>query len=71
MPRKRPQIGVQIANARWLRFIIANERQQVWTGRGWSDRRSDAMLYALVKAVRRDVRKLKMATNRASENDPQ
>jgi hypothetical protein len=59
MPRGRPQVGVHITNARWLRLVIANDRQQVWTGRGWSDRRADALLYAHVEVVRQDVRQLK------------
>ncbi len=59
MPRKRPQIGVQIVGTRFLRFAIADDRQQVWTGSGWSDRRSDALLYAQTEVVRQDVRLLK------------
>ena len=53
MPRKRPQIGVQIVGSRFLRFAIADDRQQVWTGNGWSDRRGDALLYAQMEVVRR------------------
>ena len=68
MPHKRPsQIGVQIVGTRWLRFIIANERQQVWTGEGWSDRRSDALLYAHVDVVRADVKNLKRQLRQAEQ----
>ena len=68
MPRKRLQVGVQIANARWLRLVIANDRQQVWTGRGWSDRRADALLYAHVEVVRQDVKNLKRRLREADRN---
>jgi hypothetical protein len=68
MPHKRPfQIGVQIVGTRWLRFIIANQRQQVWTGNGWSDRRSDALLYAHVDVVRADVKNLKRQLRQAEQ----
>lgn len=59
MSRKRPQIGVQIVGIRFLRFVIANDRGQVWTGAGWSDRRADARLYAQVEVVRREVKNLR------------
>jgi len=59
MSRERPQIGVQIVGIRFLRFVIADDRGQVWTGTRWSDRRSDALLYAEVEVVRQDVRRLK------------
>lgn len=58
MPRKRPQIGVHIVGTRWLRFLIANDRQQVWTGTQWSHRRREAMLYAHVEIIRRDMHRL-------------
>ena len=69
MPHKRPssQIGVQIVGTRWLRFIIANQRQQVWTGKGWSERRSDALLYAHVDVVRNDVKNLKRQLRQAEQ----
>jgi hypothetical protein len=59
MPRKKSSIGVQIVGTRWLRFIIANERRQVWTGSRWSDRRSDALVYAHIELVRADVSNLR------------
>ena len=67
MPHKRTKIGVQIVGTRWLRFIVANERQQVWTGNGWSDRRSDALLYAQIKVVRHDVANLKRQLREAEQ----
>ena len=68
MPHKRPlQIGVQIVGTRWLRFIIANQRQQVWTGKGWSNRRSDALLYAHVEVVRADFKNLKRQLRQAEQ----
>jgi hypothetical protein len=59
MPRKPPHINVQIAGTRFVRLVITNDRQQVWMGNGWSDRRSDALLYAHVAVVRQDIRMLK------------
>ncbi len=67
MPYKRPKIGVQIVGTRWLRFIIANQRQQVWTGEEWSNRRSDALLYAHVDMVRADVKNLKRQPRQAEQ----
>ena len=67
MPRRNPQIGVQITNARWLRFVIANSRGQVWTGNRWSDCRSDALLYAHVESVRQDVKMLKRRLREAEQ----
>jgi len=67
MPHKRPKIGVQIVGTRWLRFIIANEWQQVWAGDRWSDSRSDALLYAHVEAVRADVKNLKRQLRQAEQ----
>ena len=68
MPHKRTKIGVQIVGTRWLRFIIANERQRVWTGERWSDRRSDALLYAHVEVVRADVKNLKRQLREADQD---
>jgi hypothetical protein len=59
MPHKQSQIGVQIVGTRFLRFVIANLWRQVWTGDRWSDRRDDALLYADIPTVRRDVIALK------------
>jgi len=43
MPHKRPsQIGVQIVGTRWLRFVIANGRQQF--GRATGGATAEAML---------------------------
>ena len=67
MREQRPQIGVQIANARFLRLVMANDRQQVWTGKGWSHRRSDPMLYADIEVVRQDVRNLKRRLREAGD----
>jgi hypothetical protein len=67
MPRKKSSIGVQIVGTRWLRFIIANERRQVWTGSRWSDRRSDALLYAHVEVVRADFKNLKRQLRQAEQ----
>lgn len=67
MRHKRTKIGVQIVGTRWLRFIIANERQQVWTGEGWSDCRSDALLYSHVEVVRTDVKNLKRQVREADQ----
>jgi hypothetical protein len=67
MPRRRTQIGVQITNARWLRLVIANDRGQVWTGNGWSDRRNDALLYADIDEVKRDVASLKRRLREAEQ----
>jgi Ethanolamine utilization protein EutJ (predicted chaperonin) len=68
MRPRRPQIGVQITNARFLRFVIANDRRQVWTGMEWSDNRSDALIYAHVEIVRQDVQHLKRR-HREAEQD--
>jgi hypothetical protein len=59
MPHRRPKIVIQIACTRWLRFIIANDAGQAWTGTDWADRRSGALLYAHVEVVREDVQRLK------------
>ncbi len=68
MPHKKSsQLGVQIVGTRWLRFIIANGRKQVWTGHGWSDRRGDALLYAHVDVVRADVKNLKRQLRQAEQ----
>jgi len=68
MPHKRPsQFGVQIVGKRWLRFIIAKQRQQVWTGNGWSDSRSDALLYAHVDVIRADFKNLKRQLRQAEQ----
>jgi Ethanolamine utilization protein EutJ (predicted chaperonin) len=67
MPRERPKIGVQIAGTRFLRFVIANDQQQVWTGLEWSDRRGDALLYAHVEVVRQDVKILKRRLREAGD----
>jgi len=67
MPHIRPKIVVQIVATRWLRFIIANQCRQVWTGEGWSDLHSDALLYAHVDVVRADVKNLKRQCRQAEQ----
>ena len=59
MRPRRPKIGVQIIGTRWMRFIIANDRGEVWNGLFWSERRGDALLYAHIELIRRDVNDLK------------
>ena len=59
MPHKAPKIVVQIACTRWLRFRIANDAGQFWTGTAWADCRSGALLYAHVEVVHEDVQRLK------------
>ncbi len=59
MPHNNPKIVIQIACTRWLRFRIANDAGQFWTGNDWADRRSGALLYAHAEVVSADVKKLK------------
>jgi ABC-type uncharacterized transport system YnjBCD ATPase subunit len=62
MRHQRPHIGIQIANARFLRFFITTGKGEVWTGKGWSGCRKDALLYAHVGVVQQDARELKRLT---------
>jgi hypothetical protein len=67
MREKRKRICVHIVGTRWLRLVIFNERGQVWTGAGWSDRRGDARLYADVEVVRREVKRLRRRFRQAEQ----
>ena len=55
----RHKIEIRIVNVTFPRFIIV-DRCQFWTGRGWSLRLSDALLYADADVLRDDLEKLKM-----------
>ena len=45
--RHKPKIEMRIVNVQFPRFIIVDRgRHRYWTGRGWSRRRHDALLYA-------------------------
>lgn len=60
MKRPRlPRLGVQITGRQFLRFILAREDGTYWTGSGWSDNRSHALLYFHIELIREDLRKLK------------
>lgn len=52
------KIGVQLFGKYYLRFILANDRQEYWDGRGWTPHRRKALLYYDLDLVRRDRRKL-------------
>jgi hypothetical protein len=67
MLQKRPKIVVQIACTRWLRFRIANDAGQFWTGTAWADCRSGALLYAHAEVVRADVKKLNRQLREAED----
>lgn len=58
--RPRPsKLGVQMVGRQFIRFIIAADDGTHWTGGGWSQHRSEAMLYAHVGVVQTDLRILK------------
>ncbi len=54
MPRKPPEINVQLIGRHWLRFILARSDQMYWNGHGWTPFRRCAFLYAHLDLVRRD-----------------
>jgi len=59
MRQRLPQLGVQLVGKHFLRFIIANDLQEYFTGTEWSRNRREALLYAHIELVRSDLRKLK------------
>jgi hypothetical protein len=59
MPPRLPKLGVQIVGRQFLRFLIANDRQEYWTGADWSPDRAKALIYAHLHLIRSDLRKLK------------
>jgi len=58
MTRKPPKIEMRIVNTTFPRFVIVNGRR-FWTGRGWSRRLREALLYAHADVLRHDIERLK------------
>ncbi len=58
MRHKPPKIEMRIINVTFPRFVIVN-RRRYWTGRGWSPKLRDALLYAHADLLRDDIEKLK------------
>jgi hypothetical protein len=54
MPRKLPEIHVQLLGRHWPRFVLARSDQMYWTGHGWTPFRRRALLYAHLDVVRGD-----------------
>ena len=58
MPKKLPKIEMRIINVTFPRFVIV-DRRRYWTGRGWSRKLRDALLYAHADLLQNDIEKLK------------
>jgi hypothetical protein len=58
MRRKTPKIEMRIVNVQFPRFVIV-DRHRYWTGRGWSLKRRDALVYAHADLLRDDIEMLK------------
>ncbi len=59
MRHKPPKIEMRIINVAFPRFVIVDGRRRYWTGRGWSRKLRDALLYAHADLLRDDIEKLK------------
>ncbi len=64
MSRKAPYIGVQIFGHTYVRYILALNDQEYWTGSGWTPHRKRALLYYHLELVQKDRRKLIAAQKR-------
>ncbi|MGA2257121.1 MAG: hypothetical protein ABSG53_20910 [Thermoguttaceae bacterium] len=58
MRHKPPKIEMRIVNVRFPRFVIV-DRRRYWTGRGWSQKLCDALVYAHADLLRDDIEMLK------------
>ena len=58
MRHKLPKIEMRIINVTFPRFVIV-DRHRYWTGRGWSLKLHDALLYAHADLLREDTEMLK------------
>ena len=55
MQHTPPKIEMRIINVTFPRFVIVNGRGLYWTGRGWSQRLCEALLYAHADRLRDDI----------------
>lgn len=58
MRRKQQRIEMRIVNVTYPRFVIIAPVGQYWTGKGWSPRLRDALLYAHADLLRDDIEAL-------------
>lgn len=59
MNYKLPRIERRVINLDPPRFVIVNGREEYWTGKGWSPRLRDGLLYAHADLLRDDIERLK------------
>jgi hypothetical protein len=50
---------MRIVNLDFPRFVIVNGRGRYWTGKGWSVKLREALLYAHADPLRDDIERLK------------
>ena len=59
MRDKPPCVEMRIVNLDFPRFVIVNGRGRYWTGKGWSVKLREALLYAHADPLRDDIERLK------------
>ncbi len=58
MKKKPGLVAVPLVESQWLRWIIQDERERYWTGRGFSKDQRKALTYADALVVTQDMRRI-------------
>jgi hypothetical protein len=56
--KKPALIAVPFIESQWLRYVIQDERERYWTGKGFSNNQRQALTYADSLAVTQDMRRI-------------
>jgi hypothetical protein len=56
--KKPALVAVPLIESQWLRWVIQDERERYWTGRGFSKDQRKALTYADSLAVSQDMRRI-------------
>ena len=58
MMKKPALVAVPLIESQWLRYVIQDERERYWTGRGFSKDQRKALTYADSLVVSQDMRRI-------------
>jgi hypothetical protein len=58
MRKKQKQIEMRIINVKFPRFIIIHPDGRFWTGKDWSERQKDALVFAHAELLRNEIDRL-------------
>ncbi len=58
MKKKPALVAVPFVESQWLRYVIQDERERYWTGKGFSEDQRKALTYADPLIVTQDMRRI-------------